>query len=127
MSAGYGHVMRTVPYRQISGHRGPFGWDVWKLGLTSHRRVPAVVVTVRWTWTGAKSRKETVLVQPVSPGHAAVCTVSGVPTGAACTVIGPGGAFWLSIVRSFTQPISVQAVVVSRRHARASVTAAKGA
>ena len=93
MGMVYFHMRRTVPYRQMSGQPGPFGCDVWKLGLTSHRRVPAVVVTVRWTWTGAKSRKEIMLVQPVSPGHAAVCTLSDVPTGAACTMIGPRGAF----------------------------------
>lgn len=48
---------------------------------------------------------------------------SGVPTGTAWTVIGPGGAFWISTVRSFTQPICVQAVVVVS-HARVNASTA---
>jgi hypothetical protein len=122
MGADYCQAKRTVPYRQTSGHPGPFGCDVWKLGLTSHWRIPAVVVTVKCTWTGAKPAKRT--VQLVAPGQLAVWTVSGVPTGTAAMVIGPGGAFWISTVRSFTQPIAVQTVVLSRRHAKHTATAA---
>jgi hypothetical protein len=67
----------------MSGHPRPFGWNVAYEGVTSQSLVPAVVVTVSRTRAGANPLNETVVVQPDSPGHVAVCTLSADPTGAA--------------------------------------------